>query len=199
VVHVLPPVEVQSVVVNDGSAQRSMVDSITVTFSTQVDIAPGAFQLVQAVGSARTDVSSVVGVTTQLTGDGRTVATLTFAGVGIVGGSLADGGYTLTIRADLVDDQQLGAPLDGNGDGLVGGARVDRFFRLFGDLNGDGMVNDTDGAALRAALGSRKGTVRYRWYLDFYGNGFIDASVAYQFLRRSRIRLSARGTLVKES
>jgi hypothetical protein len=197
VVHVLPPVEVQSVVVNDGSAQRSMVDSITVTFSTQVDIAPGAFQLVQAVGGARTDLSRVVGVATQLTGDGRTVATLTFAGMGIVGGSLADGGYTLTIRADRIHDQQLGAPLDGNGDGLVGGARVDQFFRLFGDVNGDGQLTDTDRAAIRAALGSRKGMANYRWYLDYYGNGFVDASVGYQFLRRSRTRVSVAGSLTR--
>jgi hypothetical protein len=41
----LPPAQVQSVVINDGSARRSMVDTIRVTFSTQVDLAAGGFTL----------------------------------------------------------------------------------------------------------------------------------------------------------
>src|SRR5262249_55117668 len=41
-----PPVA-RGVVVNDGSAQRSMVTSLTVTFSTIVHLDPGAFELVR--------------------------------------------------------------------------------------------------------------------------------------------------------
>src|SRR5262249_36339556 len=76
---VLPTV--QSVVVNDGSAQRSMVTSLTVTFSTVVHLDPGAFELVRQEGGViQLDVSeSVV--------DGHSVDTLTFSGAGIIGGS----------------------------------------------------------------------------------------------------------------
>jgi hypothetical protein len=65
---------VQSVVVNDGSAQRSMVNSVTVTFSTVVTLDPGAFELVRQEGGViQLNVSeSVV--------DGHSVDTLTLAG-----------------------------------------------------------------------------------------------------------------------
>jgi hypothetical protein len=166
---------VQSVVINDGSAQRSMVDSITVTFNTQVDLAPGAFTLVQTYAGATTDVSGLLHVSTALV-NGQTVATLTFAGSGIVGGSLADGRYTLTTHSGLVTDHQLGAALDGD--------RVDPFFRLFGDSNGDGKVDGTDLAAFQAAYRSRQGMANYQWYFDYNGDGSIDSTDYYQFLRR---------------
>jgi uncharacterized repeat protein (TIGR01451 family) len=184
VAHVLAPASVQSVVVNDGSAQRSMVTSLTVTFSTQVDIAPGAFTLVQTVGGVSTDVSGVLHVATTVTSDGRTVATLTFAGGGVTAGSLADGRYTLTIHAGLVTDHLLGMALDGDGDGLPGGDRVERFFRLFGDVNGDGKVNATDQTAFLAAYRSRQGMAAYRSYFDYNGDGLIDSTDYYQFQRR---------------
>jgi PKD repeat protein len=195
VVHDLLPAQVRSVVVNDGSAQRSMVDSITVTFSTQVDIAAGAFQLVQAYGGTTTAVSGVVSFTTALTADGRTVATLTFAGSGIVGASLADGRYTLTITSGLVTDHLLGAPLDGDGDKLVGGDRVDRFFRLFGDVNGDGKVDTSDRTTFLAAYRARKGMANYAWYFDYDNGGMIDSTDYFQFLRRCQTRLNADGTI----
>ena len=39
------PPRVESVVINDGSAQRSMVNSLTVTFDRVVTFDPGAFSL----------------------------------------------------------------------------------------------------------------------------------------------------------
>ena len=39
------PATIESVVVNDGSAQRSMVNSLTVTFDREVTFDPGAFEL----------------------------------------------------------------------------------------------------------------------------------------------------------
>src|SRR5262249_9734425 len=89
------PRKAEGVVVNDGSAQRSMVTSLTVTFSTVVHLDPGAFELVRQEGGViQLDVSeSVV--------DGHSVDTLTFSGAGIIGGSLADGHYTLTMHGGL--------------------------------------------------------------------------------------------------
>jgi hypothetical protein len=192
---VVPPAAVQSVVINDGWAQRSMVDSVTVTFSTQVDIAPGAFTLVQAYAGTTTDVSGVLNLSTALTAAGRTVVTLTFAGSGITAASLADGRYTLTIHSNLVTDHQLGAQLDGDGDGFVGGDRVDHFFRLFGDVNGDGQVDNTDRTAFLAAYRSRKGMANYRWYLDYCNSGLIDSFAYYQFLCRYGTTLNANRSL----
>jgi hypothetical protein len=181
VVHDLLPAQVKSVVLNDGSAQRSLVTSVTVTFSTQVEVAAGAFTLAQAGNG---DVSSLLHVATALLADGRTVATLTFAGSGITAGSLADGRYTLTIHGILVTDHQLGAALDGDGDGMVGGDRVDRFFRLYGDVNGDARIDNTDRTAFLAAYRSRKGMASYHWYFDYNGDGLVDSIDCYQFLNR---------------
>ncbi len=100
------PQKVKSVVVNDGSAQRSMVNSLTVTFGGAAILDPGAIEL-------RRQDGSLVGaqVSISLLG-GKTVAVLTFAGSEFVGGSLADGSYTLTVRADRIHDR-WGRELDG--------------------------------------------------------------------------------------
>jgi len=60
-------------------------------------------------------------------------------------GSLADGRYSLLVRANLVSAG--GQQLDGDGDGqggddfTVNGSAGNGFYRLFGDANGDGVVN----------------------------------------------------------
>ena len=149
-VQVVAPARVASVVVNDGSAQRSMVNSLTVTFDGPVTLDPGAFELSRQDGSPveLTVAASVV--------NGQTVAVLTFAGPDIVGGSLADGSYTLVIRGDRVHDR-CGRELDGDGDGAAGGDRTDAFFRLFGDSDGDRDVDlsDRDASSARSATGGR--------------------------------------------
>jgi hypothetical protein len=169
--------EVQSVMVNDGSAQRSMVASLTVTFSTIVSLDPGAFELVRQEGGViQLQVAQAVV-------DGHSVDTLTFVGAGILGGSLADGHYTLIIHGGLVHDG-FGQALDGAGTGVAGSDRVDTFFRLFGDANGDGVVDEQDRALFRAAFKTTVGDAGYLWYFDFDGDGVIDGRDNGEFNRR---------------
>src|SRR5262249_16363131 len=85
------PQTVQSVVLNDGSAQRSMIDRVTVTFSGALFLDPGAIELRRQDGTL-VDFRLAVSVE-----GGQTVAVLTFAGSEFIGGSLADGQYALTI------------------------------------------------------------------------------------------------------
>jgi hypothetical protein len=87
------------------------------------------------------------------------VVTLTFTGGAVDGPSLADGRFTLTVLAAQVGGPN--GPLDGNGDGiggddfvLAGDPGTNKLFRLFGDVNGDGVVNGADLAAFRAAFGA---------------------------------------------
>jgi pectin methylesterase-like acyl-CoA thioesterase len=169
--------QVQTVVVNDGSVQRSKVNSLTVTFADTVTLDPGAFELSRQEGG-------LVGlsVTTSVV-DGRTVAVLTFAGSDIVGGSLADGHYTLIIHGNLVRDG-LGQRLDGAGNGVVGSDRSDAFFRLFGDVDGDGRVDLSDVFSFLGSFGKRSGDAGYLWYLDYNGDGRIDFGDLFQVLRR---------------
>jgi Arylsulfotransferase (ASST) len=172
------PQRVESVALNDdGSAQRSMVNSITVTFGGAVVLDPGAIELRRYDGSlvdARFGISLV---------NGKTVAMLTFAGAEFVGGSLADGSYTLTVRADRVHDR-WGRELDGDGDGVSGGDRVDGFFRLFGDSDGDGDVDGQDRDRFRSAFKTSAADAGYMWYFDFDGDGDVDGRDNGQFNRR---------------
>jgi uncharacterized protein (TIGR03118 family) len=160
------PAQVDSVVVNDGSAQRSMVKSLTVTFSDVVVLGDGAFELRKADGSL-VDLN----VTTELV-NGRTVAMITFAGAGIRGGSLADGNYELIIRSDAIEDT-FGRALDGDGDGAAGGDRSEAFFRLFGDSDGDRDVDVHDLLKFVSALNSEAGDSQFLDYMDVNGDGRV--------------------------
>jgi type 1 fimbria pilin len=171
------PETVESVVLNDGAAQRSMVNSLTVTFSGAATLDPGAIELRRQDGTLVDFQLAVSAI------DGKTVAVLTFAGSEFVGGSLADGSYTLTVRADRVHDR-WGRELDRDGNGSAGGDRVDGFFRLFGDSDGDGDVDRLDRDLFRSAFKTTAGEAGYLWYLDFDGNGEVDGRDNGQFNRR---------------
>jgi hypothetical protein len=161
------PPRVESVVLNDGSYQRSMVNRITIIFDGAAVLDPGAIELRQQDGSlvdAQISISLV---------NGQTVVALTFVAPEFVGGSLADGTYTLTVRADHVHDR-LGRELDGDGDGTAGGDHVDAFHRLFGDADGDSDVDGLDRDRLRTAFGSIASDAGYLWYFDFDADGDMD-------------------------
>jgi acetyl esterase/lipase len=168
---------VEGVQINDGSAQRSMVNGLTVTFDRTVSVEPGAFEL-RRDGGGLVDVLVSTSVI-----DGKTVAVLTFAGPGFVGGSLADGTYTLTVRADRVHDR-WGRELDGDGDASAGGDRVDSLHRLFGDSDGDGDVDGQDRDLFRSAFETSAGNANYLWYFDFDGDGEVDGRDNGEFNRR---------------
>jgi hypothetical protein len=162
---------VTSVVFNDGSAQRSMVTSITLTFNTAVTLDDGAIEVGLVGGGAEGVVLSTAVV------DGLTVVTVTFTGDDIVAGSLGDGRYQLVVHAGLVHDG-LGQALGGGVDYL------DVFFRLFGDVQGTGSVDDTDLALFQAALGTQGGDPGYLWFFDYDGDGSVDQADYDQFLLR---------------
>ena len=173
------PRTVESVVVNDGSAQRSMVNQITVTFDGAAILDPGAIELRQHDGSlVDTDFSiALLG--------GKTAAVLTFAGTEFVGGSLADGSYTLTVLADRVHDR-WGRELDGDGDGVAGGDRADSFFRLFGDSDGDGDTDHADLDVMLTSFGKNRGDAGFLWYFDYDADGEVDGLDMAQFNQRRR-------------
>lgn len=180
-VQTIAPARVASVVVNDGSAQRSMINSLTITFDSDgpVSLDAGAFQL------SRQDGSSVELTVAASLVNGQTVAVLTFAGSDIVGGSLADGSYTLTVRADQVHDR-WGRELDGDGDGSAGGDRANGFHRLFGDSDGDGDTDHADLDVILSTFLKSRGDAGFLWYFDYDADGEVDGPDMAQFnLRRN--------------
>jgi hypothetical protein len=145
-----PPAQVASVVVNDGSAQRSMVIGLTVTFGAVVTLDPGACELRRQDGNpvGLSVATSVV--------DGRTIAPLTFTGPDVTGGPPAHGNYARAIRGGQVHDA-IGRPLDGAGDGTPGGRR-DALFGLYGDSDGARGLDGRLGLIDLPALAARSGT-----------------------------------------
>jgi hypothetical protein len=206
---VLAPITVANVQVNDGSAQRSEVVSITVTFSGLVNFAGGntnaaaAFAL-QHLQDAAAINNLAAAVSTN--GTGQTVVTLTFTTAGnaaaeidpvsvLNGGaaSLADGRYQLTILSASVTDCNAAA-LDGDNDGVSGGNYVSpadtvggaglHLYRLFGDANGDGVVDATDLGLIRSTFNANSSQANYVWFLDCDNSGAVDAQDIGQFKLR---------------
>jgi hypothetical protein len=178
-------VNVTSTRINDGSAQRSRVTSLTLTFSDPVDfsITPGtAFTLVR-----NTDGAIVTFDATPAIVNGVTVVTLNnFGGNATQFGSLADGRYTLTALASQIS--YFDEPLDGNRDG-TGGDDFTFFdfqglYCMFGDLNGDQTVNGFDLGLFRNAFGAQTGDPNFLSYLDFNGDGVINGFDLGQFRTR---------------
>jgi subtilase family serine protease len=183
VTYTMSPPIVAGAVINDGNAQRSMVDGLTVTFSQIVTIDAGAFD-VERIDTGGGPVT--VAVVTQVVG-GRSVATLTFSGALTQFNSLMDGSYELIVSGAKVRDAVTGAYLDGDSNGQPGGdyvfgvAAADHFFRKFGDVNGDQLVNDLDLAQFDLAY---LNAAAYQWYFDFSNDGRVDALDFFQFKLR---------------
>ena len=174
-ISVSAPPSVASLVVNDGAAQRSRVTTITVTFNTTVDTAllATAFTLARTSGGA----VGAVSVSTATVG-GQTVATLTFSGANTESGSLADGWWTLAIDRTKVVSTVNGLQMAAN-------YTSSNIGRLFGDANGDGVVDITDYNAFRTTLALSVGQPGYDPGLDWNGDGVVDITDRNAF--RSRL------------
>jgi hypothetical protein len=161
--YVTPPPQILSVKVADGSPQRSVVRSLTVTFDQPVFFAgspAAAFEL----SRNGTVVSGQWSVVSQ---PNPSTVTISFTGSVQQFGSLIDGRYVLRVRADQVSN--IG-PLDGNNDGVGGDDFTFGFHRLFGDADGNGSVDALDFRAFRLAFGTNS------FVFDFDGDGDTDAA-----------------------
>jgi hypothetical protein len=195
------PISVQAVQVNDGSIQRSEVRSITVTFTELADFAGGDANAGAAFKLRRIQDGGTVATTAAVSVDpnGRTVVTLTFSGAetdsvsALNGGmaSLTDGRYTLSIlSADITGDT--------NGLNMRGGGPNDNYisptdtyggfglhlYRLFGDANGDGVVDATDVGQLKSTFNRNSTDPLYLAFLDADNSGSVDAQDVGQFKTR---------------
>jgi hypothetical protein len=171
-----------NVQVNDGSAQRSRVTSLTVAFNGVASFASSAFTLTRVglpnggAGDNATlqGTDGTISVSTQVS-NGVTLATLTFSGANTTDGSLNDGNWTLTVNhADVTI----------NGTQMSSDYSQTDIKRLYGDFDGNGVVNAFDFAKFRLAFGSSTTDTSYLQYLDYDGNGAINAFDFAQFRLR---------------
>ncbi len=166
-------------VVDDGTPQRSMVRSLTVTFQDPVVVDADAFQLNLPDGVQ----PAVLSVTPPLgTGVPAQTFTVTFSGSGINGNSLEDGLYSLSALESKVHNIL--------GRNMVADA-TQPFFRLFGDFSGDGIDDNLDLAYFRLAL---TGSSQYIQYFDYNGDGSITSFDTSQVLSRRYKRIFSQDT-----
>jgi len=179
-----PAPKVASVVIGDGTAQRSRITSLTVNFDQVVTLPlnpADAFVLSRQGGGSVTLSAAVMN-------SPNTVATLTFTGGSVDFGSLADGRYTLTILSSMVTG--AGGNLDGDGNNVGGDDYVlesaaspappTNIFRLFGDSTGDGAVTSVDFAEFRSFFGlPGPGSI-----FDFNGDNLTNSDDFSEFRKR---------------
>jgi FG-GAP-like repeat/Dockerin type I domain len=176
---VFAPIAVQGAQVNDGSAQRSMVQSLTVSFDHAVTLDPGAFSIVLHANATIDGVGGQSEGTlpnlSWTTSDGGLTYVVTFSGAGVLNHSIADGIYDLHLNSAMVHDV-VGQTLATD--------YVFAFFRLFGDFNGDGTVNNSDSFQFSRDFNKSVGQTGYLAFFDFNGDGTINNSDSFQFNKR---------------
>jgi autotransporter-associated beta strand protein len=201
------PPTVSSVVINDGSAQRSEVRSIIVTFSDAVTFAGGNANAANAITLQQVQNGLNVGLTAMVGSDAQnhTTVTLTFSGNDIdsfsvqgnantvAGPSLADGRYTLSIDGSQITGSN-NVKLDGAGNGTAGsqyvsapdsfGGNGPKLYRLYGDVNGDGVDDSTDLGQVRATFNANNSQMNYIAFLDANNDGVFDSTDLGQFRTR---------------
>ncbi|MEZ6061140.1 MAG: DUF839 domain-containing protein [Planctomycetaceae bacterium] len=135
-----PPVpEIVDFDVQNGAAQRSFVNTLTVTFSDSSD-------LQELIDSVATGSSRVRLVNTGLDGTGTTVIDLSTATISLVGRTVTIGLGTAGLTADGIYELQF--DLDNN----ASFESTRTFHRIQGDADGDGDADIDDLMKIRRAL-----------------------------------------------
>jgi len=165
------------------TTQASRIDRIVVNFSDSLAVHPDSAFTLTRDGSVDVPVRVAWNAT-------FTQATLTFSSPDGPRGSLPNGNYHLAINGSQLSTAN-GAAVDVNGTGQAGGVLTTNFYRLFGDVNGDRVVNGADFIAFRNAYGSSVGQAGYNAALDFDGDGIINGSDFNEFVVNYGVALNA--------
>lgn len=160
--------------INDGSAQRSFVTHVSLTFEGPIAISNGAF----AVTSRATGLPVVTSYESTVTETGQTIVSLNFVDASTRGQvALNDGYYELVVDGSKI--RRGTAQLDANQDGVAGDTyrfgtvEADRFFSLFGDTSGDAKVDVAEFGQFRNAFGKQAEDPGYSLMFDYNFNGAV--------------------------
>ena len=150
--------------VDDGTAQRSMIRSLTVTFSSAVNLQTGAITLTDSKGNA---------VAFTLSTKDNITYTLTFSGTQFVGGSLTDGRYALVVHA---------AKVNVGGSPCLMADQTMNFWRLYGDIYGTASVTNADKTLLTQI--SKGLAPKYLQYFTYDGGSTLSTADVNAFNQR---------------
>lgn len=180
------PVEVESVMINDGAATRSRVDSLTITFTETVD--ETRLQTALEVTNLGTGINVGEILVDVAIDQGKTIASLTFDGASTDQAySLVNGNYRLTINANKVLSRN-GIAM--GGDYVFTGANAERddFFRFLGDSDGDRDVDGQDYGRFGLSFLKTIADPEFNAGFDFDRDGDVDGQdygrFGQQFLQR---------------
>lgn len=178
---VSPAPVVASTELNIGEGQRSSVESVSIRFDGDVDIASGAVSVVQrSTATAATFEPVTSSVTTQFV-DGETIATVQFGShVRNSDNALVDGNYQLTINASLVTQDGFAMAEDF----VFGDLQSHGFYSYYGDSNGDRNINVIDLLSFRNTFNRFDGDPAYRASLDYNASGSVNVIDLIQFRNR---------------
>lgn len=182
-------VVVMGVVVNGNlpslaGAQRSMVNSIVYTFSEAVNVGANAFAIAVHAGQIGTAPTMTWTAINPSADGSSTQWVVTFSGAGVNGGSIADGVYDVTLNS-------LAATSDANSSANAQSRATDTFFRLYGDVTGDGRVSNADYNGFLSSYNLKAGESGYLAALDATGTGSKIGNSDYNlFLSNLNARVS---------
>jgi uncharacterized repeat protein (TIGR03803 family) len=160
-----------SISVNNGAKQRSMDNVVTVSFPDAVTLGADAFTLSQqSNGGLAIPMNFNLNTT-----DGGLTWNITFPSY--AGGSLPDGTYDLTINASSVISIVTNMS-------MPGGNQTFSFYRLFGDADGNGTVDQSDYTAFLNSYGQTSGSQLYNPIFDYDANGIVNGLDYLQFKKR---------------
>jgi hypothetical protein len=159
---------VSSFSVNGGAIQRSMDTLVSIVFDQPVNLADDAVSLVQRATGGGSPTAMAFDLVSP---DNGTTWNLTFPSY--VGSSLPNGIYDLTVTASDVAGVQYGMPMPAD--------ETFTFHRLFGDADGNGVVNNADYFAFKKAFAQTIGSPGYNSIFDYDGNGVINNGDYFQF------------------
>ena len=182
-VNVLNAPTVESVVVNDNESSRSHINSVTVTFDHLVDVDSQAISLVnqttEEVVNVGVDLSDV---------DGKTSAVITFLSGPSVSplangeNTLDDGAYELVVDSRRIRTSATDITMAE--DFRFGSTEADRFFRLFGDWDGDSNIDGRDFGAFASTFGKSQGQQDFLAAMDYDQDGDVDSMDYMHFKTR---------------
>jgi hypothetical protein len=177
------PTEVVDIEINGGEAQRSAVESVSVSFGGDVDFEDGAFSMLQRTSdTANTFEPVVISVGRAFDGQ-QTTALIQFdSHTRNADGVLVNGNYQLTVNGSLVT--RNGIPM--TGDYVLGDQESDAFFCYYGDSNGDRTVDVFDLLSFRQTYGLSSMDDNYEFFMDFHADGLVNVFDLLEFRRQYR-------------
>ncbi|MGI9472697.1 MAG: Calx-beta domain-containing protein [Rubripirellula sp.] len=159
---------VDSVTIEGGTSQRSSIRELTIQFEGLVDLAEGAFAL-RNLGTVSAPIDEPVGFLVEdlPSENGNSRVAIRFPG----GVSLPNGSYRLDIDQAKVTSRAGGWAM--SNPYSFGSDVADQFFRKYGDMNGNGVVDLVDFASFRSTYGLRSSDSGFHDELDSDHDGLI--------------------------